>query len=282
MLYLNGNPMPTRYFPNKELYLDTGMLDSLNKSKRYEIGLRFEGNDDLVALEFLKGAMDDMGFQDIILNCPFFPYSTMDHTDGSRPLSLKYAARMVNRMGFGTVKVMEPHSTVLTALVDRVTVEEKTLSMLTALYPCGQDNLVICFPDMGAAKRYSFTLPDFRTLTFEKERNFADGKIIGMRCVDDLGTMPENAVCVIVDDLCRGGRTFVECGKLLKEAGAREVQLIVTHMETGAFYSGILTDSSPVDKVYATDSCLPHDWKDKFENSKLHLESVFEGGVIYG
>ena len=211
MLYLNGNPMPTRYFPNKELYLDTGMLDSLNKSKRYEIGLRFEGNDDLVALEFLKGAMDDMGFQDIILNCPFFPYSTMDHTDGSRPLSLKYAARMVNRMGFGTVKVMEPHSTVLTALVDRVTVEEKTLSMLAALYPCGQDNLVICFPDMGAAKRYGFTLPEFRTLTFEKKRNFADGKIIGMRCVDDLETMPENAVCVIVDDLCRGGRTFVEC-----------------------------------------------------------------------
>lgn len=276
MLYLDNTPVPAGYFPNKELYLETLFLQSLSESREHTIGLRFESNDDLLALSFLKGQMDDMGFENVSLFCPFFPYSTMDHVEkNQRPLSLKYVAQIINSLHFKQVTVWEPHSTVLNALVDRlVPCASKTMELFHVAWGEieGDNDPVVCFPDLGAEKRYSGMCGGLYTLTFQKRRDFKTGKIIGMRCVDDI-SVAKGKPCIILDDLCRGGRTFVGCADILREAGAEKVILCVTHMEPGAF-SGVLKDDSPVDTVYATDSCLPHKFEVPTKN-KLYLEPAF-------
>ncbi len=57
--------------------------------------------------------------------------------------------------------------------------------------------------------------------------------------------------CVIVDDICDGGRTFIELAKTLKEGGAQRVVLYVTH---GIFSKGIYPLEKYIDEVYTTNS----------------------------
>ncbi len=280
MLYFDQRPVEMHLFPNREVYVDTAFLAGEDPTLVHTVGCRFEGNDDLVSLGLLKGQLDDLGFAAVELDMPFFPYSTMDHTDGSRPLSLKYVARLLNGMGFSRVRVMEPHSTVLAATVDRVEVVNKSAAIAQSVLeglPAGVDG-VVCFPDNGAEKRYLDVFQGrYATLTFQKRRDFATGHIVGMRCVDSTERLGDgtNQVAVIIDDLCRSGRTFMECGKLLRELGVARVILCVTHLENGIFESGLL-DGTWVDEVYATDSCLSDHYP---EHDRLHLESVFEGGM---
>lgn len=278
MLYFDGRPVEVKFFPNRELYVETLFLAQEDPTSEHTIGLCFQGNDDIIALMLFKGQMDDMGFCDVTLNIPFFPYSTMDHVDSpqSRPLSLKYVAGFINSMSFKRVKVMEPHSTVLAALVDRLDVEDMTLALLDKAVsdlPEGTKS-VVCFPDFGGLKRYEGAITGkYPCLSFNKKRNFDDGKIQGMRCIDDLPEFGPEHAYIIVDDLCRGGYTFTLCADILKAAGAKRVVLCVTHMEEGAF-KGVLRDESSVDLVYATNSCLPAEHPSA---KKLRLTDVWKG-----
>lgn len=254
MLYLNGEPVKTGKFPNMETYVD--VRNELLCRQSHRITMKFEGNDDFINLMLLKKALDEKGGWPITLEVPYFPYSTMDHTDGSRALSLKYVAQFINSLNFVKVIAWEPHSTVLEALVDRVEVENTTEKVLAnAFYKAG-NKTILCFPDNGAAKRYEHLCKEGdKVLTFSKKRDFTTGKILGMQCQDDLSVVDKDTTCIIVDDLCRRGGTFMGCGKILKDAGAGEVILCVTHLEQGAF-DGVLKDDSPVDKVFATRSCF--------------------------
>jgi ribose-phosphate pyrophosphokinase len=55
--------------------------------------------------------------------------------------------------------------------------------------------------------------------------------------------------CLIVDDICDGGATFVALARKLREAGAIEVSLFVTH---GIFSKG--KDLEGIDNIYTTGS----------------------------
>jgi len=52
---------------------------------------------------------------------------------------------------------------------------------------------------------------------------------------------------VIVDDICDGGRTFIELARVLKEKGANKVALYVTH---GIFSQGLDVLKEHIDHVY--------------------------------
>jgi ribose-phosphate pyrophosphokinase len=57
---------------------------------------------------------------------------------------------------------------------------------------------------------------------------------------------------VIVDDICDGGRTFIELAKAIHNSRpTAEVYLVVTH---GIFSSGFLELSREIKKVYCTNS----------------------------
>lgn len=85
----------------------------------------------------------------------------------------------------------------------------------------------IVFPDAGAASRYSH-LSDKEIVSASKTRDQLTGQITGM-------TLPEfsGQRILVWDDICDGGRTFVELAKLL---GPREfIMLYVSH---GIFSKG--------------------------------------------
>jgi ribose-phosphate pyrophosphokinase len=99
---------------------------------------------------------------------------------------------------------------------------------------------VVASPDAGAVDRANAVASTLgcKTVVYgKKKRDSNDGSIIGTLVKDKNGDEPDlsgNKV-LIVDDICDGGRTFIELAKVLRNCGAEEVVLYVTH---GIFSKG--------------------------------------------
>jgi len=280
MIIYEGQKIENGIFPNKETYVDIPhpYPDSMLKEKSdheldvAEVTMIFEGNDDLINLMLLKRALDDQGVKiKVDLFAPFFPYMTMDRTEDTRALSCKYISEFVNRLGFRTVTIWEAHSPVVLATLDRV-INANGITIQIAYSAMEQNNLdeqnaLIVFPDDGAAKRYEKAFKGFKTVTVEKKRDFETGKIIDSKIAHGAEYIQPGMTAVIVDDLCRGGWTFMNAAKLLKAQGLDKVILCVTHAEEGMF-KGEMYNSGIVDLIYTTDTCCS-----AREDPRVHFES---------
>lgn len=272
MLYLDKVPVQTGTFPNGETYVDIDGFRGLDPEDEHTVVLKFRGNDDLIDLMLLKRALDDAGISRVRLVSPFFPYSTMDRTEGLRALSCKYVSAFINSLNFTRVDIWEAHSSVVLATLDRVKNDaNKSADIARQVIhrwlpgEVRQEDIVIVFPDAGAAKRYHAQFDGFDIVTMEKTRAFRNGAITGIEIAASTAQTLAGKTAVIVDDLCRAGGTFVGAAEALKKQGVSKVLLCVAHAEEG-IYSGKLLSGDEVDGVYTTDSCMeyrPHE--------KLHL-----------
>lgn len=112
----------------------------------------------------------------------------------------------------------------------------------------------IVLPDEGAANRFdiqsikalcqSDSGQDVNIVICSKVRDVSTGKLSGFKI--ESGTVGKR--CLIIDDICDGGGTFVGIQKILREAGAQQVYLSVYH---GIFSKGRVEG---IDGVYTTNS----------------------------
>ena len=150
--------------------------------------------------------------------------------------SIKVMARLINSIGARRVTIYDPHNDVTTALIDNVHVIEqhKLVPML--------DGVTLVCPDAGAEKKIQKLKRPYISAT--KIRDPETGDITATHVyADDL----TGNKCFIVDDICDGGRTFIELGKVLREKGAESVELYVTH---GIFSKGFDVFEGIIDKIY--------------------------------
>ena len=78
MIYLNGEKVNIKKFPNGESLINSENL----KIKYHEINnlkLKFENDEDITHLIFLKGHLDELRVK-CILEIVYMPYSRMDRT----------------------------------------------------------------------------------------------------------------------------------------------------------------------------------------------------------
>lgn len=110
------------------------------------------------------------------------------------------------------------------------------------LWDSGTDHII--YPDNGARGRYK--LPHTHTL-FEKKRDSNTGVITGTISKDDAYKGKD---CWIVDDICDGGRTFIEIAKLIRN-DVKSLHLAVSH---GIFSKGLEELNQWFDSIWTTDS----------------------------
>lgn len=216
----------------------------------------FESNEELVTLIYLTQHLRSHGFNNIHLKMPYIPNARQDRVKGGADVfTLKYFAQVINWLGFSTVTVLDPHSSVGEALIDRVVVEtpEQLIRSVVNKLTAFEDEapLMAFYPDEGAMKRYSgmLTMPYAFGI---KKRDWATGTIEGL----DIAGMTEKIAgsrILIVDDICSRGGTFYHSAKKLKELGAKEVYLFVTHCENTILEGELLT-SGLIEKIYTTNS----------------------------
>ena len=256
MLKINGNVIVTEKYPNHE----TKVKDFIGTLEADEclLELKYETDEDIIGLLFAKKRLDDLG-KKTKLFIWYMPYSRMDREISGDLFTLKYVCDFIVTLNFNEVIVMEPHSSKTVELLrqyganvrDIYPVKDWVHQIMAETGFAAQDHIV--YPDKGARARYSdIELPNL--LTFDKKRNPETGVIEGIVLRD--GTVNENSNCIIIDDLCSRGGTFMSVGNTLKENGARNVSLLVAHCEDTVFDGGLLKDNSPIDAIYTSDSIL--------------------------
>lgn len=116
----------------------------------------------------------------------------------------------------------------------------------------------IVSPDSGAYNRSRYAKSELNVsndiISFVKHRNPSTGHIESIKPKFDLPENLNGKECLIVDDICDGGGTFLPIAKQLKEKGAI-VYLYVTH---GIFSKG-LHQFTDFDKIFTTSSVIHED-----------------------
>ena len=219
----------------------------------------YENDSELFMLQSLADKYEDYITRLVL---PYIPHARMDRVKNEEDVfTLKTFCKIINSMCFKEVIVFDPHSDVSTALLDKV----KVLPNLPLVNVCrdaaikDNDDMVFFYPDAGAAKRYS--IPDEIYTYGIKTRNWETGKIENLVIAEPKVVKDKDVI--IVDDICSYGGTFVRAAAALKEAGAREIILVVSHCEKNIFKGKVFEDSN-IDLVVTSNSLLSQ--KDVPEN----------------
>jgi ribose-phosphate pyrophosphokinase len=193
--------------------------------------------------------------------------------DDKQPFTLAVISHLVEAacVEADSIYVLDPHSEVTNNLLRSKSVPpdlliEYALSDLAVK----KDSLpiVIIIPDKGAItrtrgiiKRLNLNNP---IAICDKQRDSQTGQLTGFRLVS--GDV-SGKHCLIVDDICDGGGTFVGQASVLSEAGALSVSLCVTH---GIFSKGKILAN--ISEIYTTDSYQAFPEKN---NSNFHVLTNF-------
>lgn len=256
MICLNGERVEFKRFPNGESMIHS---ESLNlRSDDNEIKVNFENDEDITHLMFLKSHLDELRIK-CNLVIPYMPYSRMDRSEGIMLFTLKHLCKLINNLNFESVTIYEPHSEVSTALLDRVKVVNMSQILAESLLKklkYGEEEVFLVYPDAGAAKRYGKYIDYGKVLTANKERDFETGFIKKLEINGSIESKSFKAI--IVDDLCSKGGTFLLTASKLKDMGATEIYLVVTHCEDTVF-QGDLLNGDLLAGIYTTNSILRKD-----------------------
>ena len=109
------------------------------------------------------------------------------------------------------------------------------------------------YPDEGAGKRYSGMIPLPYAFGIKK-RDWKTGNILGLDVAGDVESISGKNI-LIVDDICSKGGTFFFSAKKLKELGAKNIYLHITHCENTIF-EGQLLSGELIKRIYTTNSIL--------------------------
>lgn len=229
----------------------------------------YENDRELVAVIYLANHLKAHGKENLHLYVPYLPNARQDRVKTNEDVfTLKYFANIINSLGFRSVTVLDPHSNVSEALIDNIVVQkpqqfiEDTIKKIKETE--GEEPSMF-YPDEGAGKRYSGMIPLPYAFGIKK-RDWKTGKILGLDVSGDVESIKGKNI-LIVDDICSRGGTFYFSAKCLKELGARNIYLFVSHCENSVFEGEVLT-SGLIDKVFTTNSILTKE-HEKIETIKL-------------
>ena len=255
MIKLNGQTVVVKKYPDgaQKLNLIYGVTASY--PSRYEIDWFYEAEEELVTLMFLSRHLKEKSPQTAqYLYMPYIPNARMDRVYADNEVfTLKYFADIINSLEFEKVTVLDPHSSVSTALINNISiisVESYIQNVIRKIRRLDK-SLIMYYPDEGAMKRY------FKTISLPyvfgiKNRDWETGEILGIDVAGMTDKIKDSEI-LIVDDICSKGGTFYYGAQKLKELGAEDIYLYVTHCENTIF-EGELLKGNLIKKIFTTKS----------------------------
>jgi ribose-phosphate pyrophosphokinase len=200
---------------------------------------------ELFAVLLAADTLRACGYSSIRLDIRYLLGARMDRAIMvGEPFTLGLVARLLNGAGFSKVRILDAHSEVASRLIRNavnvlpwhvVQQVDATLGFAT----------VIC-PDHGAIDRVKSLYSGYICYC-TKYRNPNSGNLSAFNVENGHDHIKDNA-CLIIDDICDGGATFVGLAKELRALGASKVYLYVTH---GIFSKGSIKE---LDGIYTTNS----------------------------
>jgi ribose-phosphate pyrophosphokinase len=225
-----------------------------------QIKSRLNNFRDLELIVCATAALRNTGIKNIQLYTPYFMGARSDRrfTEGDANYLKQVICPIINSQKFESVTILDPHSDVLEACLDnfvKINNHDIVKQALTAIdnKNDAQDRIVLVSPDAGAYKKIFDVAQKFginKIITATKVRDVRTGKILHT----EIPTLDqhEDLQYVIIDDICDGGRTFLELAKAIHDSRpTAKVYLVVTH---GIFSNGFLELSREIEKIYCSNS----------------------------
>jgi ribose-phosphate pyrophosphokinase len=188
--------------------------------------------------------LKEMGVKNISLYIPYCVGGRSDRkfVDGGINYIKTVIAPILNSQNYKEVIILDSHSDILEACINNfkkntnVDLVRFALSLIDNK-DGAQGRTAFISPDAGALKKIYDLAKIFKAenvTTASKVRDVLTGNIVRT----ELPTMNLDGIeqIVIIDDICDGGRTFIELAKVIKQQTNKPIYLIVSH---GIFSAGI-------------------------------------------
>jgi ribose-phosphate pyrophosphokinase len=218
---------------------------------------------DLEILICATKALRNMTNKSISLYVPYFLGSRSDRkfaTGGVNYLK-QVICPIINSLEFDSVEVLDPHSYVLEACLNNFVKYSNFKLVKFALVDIDnkdnpQERVCLVSPDAGAYKKIFDVAKEFKInniATGTKVRDLKTGQILHTEVPNlPVSTTDEELKYIIIDDICDGGRTFIELAKAIKEQRSNaKIYLIVTH---GIFSAGYAQLGEYFQQIFTTNS----------------------------
>jgi ribose-phosphate pyrophosphokinase len=262
--------------------------ESIDIQHSVEIASRLRSFRDLELIICATQAVRNLGVKNVSLYVPYFLGARSDRkfSVGGVNYLKQVICPIINSQNFSKVTVLDPHSDVLEACLNNfekrvnVGVVSHALTGIDAMHgECPKEDIVIVSPDAGALKKIydiakTFELPN--VITAGKVRDIATGKILATE-VPDIAKYAGKKF-LIIDDICDGGRTFIELAKAIKEKlPDAECYLCVTH---GIFSAGLKELNKEFKAIFTTNSYIDADNGEFSLRNDNHLHKLHQINVF--
>ncbi len=226
--------------------LEQGLEDAVT------ITHRINSFNDLGLLLVATDALRRMDVKVINVFIPYFPAARQDRVMvPGESLSVKVYADIINTQNYNQVTIFDPHSEVTPALLNNVKVIPNYEFIKESIKEINEE-VVLVSPDGGALKKIykvSEYLGGIEVIECSKKRDVKTGRLSGFRVYEE--DLKEKH-CLIVDDICDGGGTFLGLAEALKQKNAGTLSLAISH---GIFSNGFEQLGKQFDAIYTTNSC---------------------------
>jgi len=249
------------------------LCSDIGKNSEVLIKSHLNSFSDLELIICATKALKNVGVNDITLYIPYFLGARSDRKfeKGSTNYLKDVICPIINLQKYKKVVVLDPHSDVLEACLDnfeKISNYDLVQSAFDDYYGnldqlSDFKNVCLISPDAGAFKKVYDVAKSIdyteEIVIANKVRDIKSGKILRTDVPIDINTVYKDYF--IIDDICDGGRTFIEIVKSIKETrkfssavhpdNYGNFYLIVTH---GLFSQGFDELSEHFTKIYTTNS----------------------------
>ena len=197
-------------------------------------------NDNLMELLLCVDALKRSSAKNITAVIPYFGYARQDRKVVPRTsISAKMVSNLITKAGADRVVTLDLHSGQIQGFFD-IPVDNLFATPIFARHikkKIKSNNLICVAPDVGgtARARALGKLLNIGLAIVDKRRP-SPGRSEVMNVIGNVN----NKTCIIVDDIIDSGGTIVNAAKVLKEKGAKDVHVYVSH--------GVLSGSA-VEKI---------------------------------
>ena len=185
----------------------------------------------------------------LTLSIPYLPYSRQDRVCSEGESSGKALIIKLLKYSYNKIVTFDAHSDTHSGYYDNI---QQDVEELVSHHKA----TALVFPDKGAKDKYYKLLPnelkcELKILYGTKFRNEL-GEITDYK-VSDIGKLTKDDVVLVIDDICDGGRTFIELAKVLPK-----VKKKILHVSHGIFSKGVEVLTWHYDEIFAENKVKSH------------------------